>query len=100
MNIEEKARIESLDDFERLPEGEWIEVEGGEVEVELFEEVTAKLLITADAVKIPVNEALYGRIKDKKISTLLCPKQAEARQPRCGVLHAGFSYGRYDVWMG
>lgn len=65
-----KARIESLDDFERLPEGEWIEVEGGEVEVELIEEVTAKLLITADEVKIPVNEVLYGKIKDKKISIM------------------------------
>ena len=65
-----KARIESLDDFERLPEGEWIEDEGGEVEVELIEEVTAKLLITADEVKIPVNEVLYGKIKDKKISIM------------------------------
>jgi len=65
-----KARIASLDDFERLPEGEWVEVKGGEVEVELVEEVTAKLLITVDEVKIPVNEALYGKIKDKKISIM------------------------------
>ena len=65
-----KARIASLDDFERLTEGEWVEVKGGEVEVELVEEVTAKLLITADEVKIPVNEALYGKIKDKKISIM------------------------------
>jgi hypothetical protein len=65
-----KARIESLNDFERLPEGEWVEVKGGEVEVELVEEVTAKLLITADEVKIPVHEALYDKIEDKKISIM------------------------------
>ena len=65
-----KARIAPLDAFEQLPEGEWVEVKGGEVEVELVEEVTAKLLITVDEVKIPVNEALYGKIKDKKISIM------------------------------
>ncbi len=65
-----KARIASLDDFERLPEGEWVAAKGGDVEVELIEEVTTKLLITADEVKIPVNEALYIKIKDKKISIM------------------------------
>lgn len=65
-----KARIRSSDDFEKLPEGEWVEVQGGDLEVELVEEVTAKLLITDDEVKIPVNEAVYGKIKDKKISIM------------------------------
>ena len=63
-----KVRIKSLDDFEELPEGEWIEVEGGDLEIELVEEVDAKLLISEEEVKIPVNEAVYGKIKDKKIS--------------------------------
>ncbi len=62
-----KARIKSSDDFEKLPEGEWVEVQGGDLEVELVEEVNTKLLITDDEVKIPVNEAVYGKIKDKKI---------------------------------
>ena len=31
-----------MDDFEKLPEGEWVEVEGGDLEVELVEEVEAK----------------------------------------------------------
>ena len=63
-----KVRIKSLDDFEELPEGEWIEVEGGDLEIELVEEVDAKLLISEEEVKIPVNEAVFGKIKDKKIS--------------------------------
>ena len=54
--------------FEELPEGEWIEVEGGDLEIELVEEVDAKLLISEEEVKIPVNEAVFGKIKDKKIS--------------------------------
>jgi len=62
------VRIKSLDDFEELPEGEWIEVGGGDLEIELVEEVDAKLLISEEEVKIPVNEAVYGKIKDKKIS--------------------------------
>ena len=63
-----KVRIKSLEDFEELPEGEWIEVEGGDLEIELVEEVDAKLLISEEEVKIPVNEAVFGKIKDKKIS--------------------------------
>jgi|LGOV01.1.fsa_nt_gb deoxycytidine triphosphate deaminase len=63
-----KVRIKSLDDFEELPEGEWIEVEGGDLEIELVEEVDAKLLISEEEVKIPVNEAVFVKIKDKKIS--------------------------------
>ncbi len=63
-------RIKSLTDFEQLPEGEWVEVKGGDVEAELVEEVPAKLLIKDDEVKIPVNEALYGKLKDKKISII------------------------------
>ena len=43
-----KGRIKSSDDFEKLPEGEWVEVKGGDLEVELVEEVNAKLLITDD----------------------------------------------------
>ena len=62
-----KVRIKSLEDFEELPEGEWIEVEGGDLEIELVEEVDAKLLISEEEVKIPVNEAVFGKIKDKKI---------------------------------
>ena len=63
-----KVRIKSLEDFEELTEGEWIEVEGGDLEIELVEEVDAKLLISEEEVKIPVNEAVFGKIKDKKIS--------------------------------
>ena len=63
-----KVRIKSLEDFEELPEGEWLEVEGGDLEIELVEEVDAKLLISEEEVKIPVNEAVFGKIKDKKIS--------------------------------
>jgi hypothetical protein len=63
-----KVRIKSLEDFEELPEGEWIEVEGGELGIELVEEVDTKLLISEEEVKIPVNEAVFGKIKDKKIS--------------------------------
>ena len=63
-----KVRIKSLDDFAGLPEGEWLEVEGGDLEIELVEEVDAKLLISEEEVKIPVNEAVFGKIKDKKIS--------------------------------
>ena len=47
-----------MDDFEELPEGEWIKVEGGDLEIELVEEVDAKLLISEEEVKIPVNEAV------------------------------------------
>jgi hypothetical protein len=63
-----KVRIKSLEDFEELTEDEWIEVEGGDLEIELVEEVDAKLLISEEEVKIPVNEAVSGKIKDKKIS--------------------------------
>ena len=65
-----KVRIKSMEDFEKLPEGEWVEVKGGDLEVELVEEVNAKLLITEEEVKIPVNEAVYGKIKGKKISIM------------------------------
>jgi hypothetical protein len=61
-----KGRIKSSDDFEKLPEGEWVEVKGGDLEVELVEEVNAKLLITDDEVKIPLNEAAYVKIKDRE----------------------------------
>lgn len=57
-----------MEDFEELPEGEWIEVEGGDLGIELVEEVDTKLLISEEEVKIPVNEAVFGKIKDKKIS--------------------------------
>jgi hypothetical protein len=30
-----KARIKSMGDFEKLPEGEWVGVEGGDLEVKL-----------------------------------------------------------------
>ena len=63
-----KVRIKSLNDFDELPEGEWIKVEGGDLEIELVEEVDAKLLISEEEVKIPVNEAVFGKIKDKKMS--------------------------------
>lgn len=64
----QKVRIKSMDDFENLPEGEWVEVEGKDLEVELVEEVDAKLLISEEEVKIPVNKAVFGKIKGKKIS--------------------------------
>ena len=51
-------------------EGDGVAVKSGNVEAELVEEVNAKLLITDDEVKIPVNEAVYGKIKDKKISIM------------------------------
>jgi hypothetical protein len=63
-----KVRIKSMEDFEKLPEGEWVKVKGGDLEVELVEEVDAKLLISGEEVQIPVNETVYGKIKDKKIS--------------------------------
>ena len=63
-----KVRIKSMEDFEKLPEGEWVEVEGGDLEVELVEEVDAKLLISEEEVKIPVDEIVFGKIKGKKIS--------------------------------
>ena len=62
-----KVRIKSMEDFEQLPDGEWVEVEGGDLEVELVEEVDAKLLISKEEIEIPVNEAVYGKIKGKKI---------------------------------
>ncbi len=65
-----KVRIRSMDDFEKLPEGERVEVEGGDLEVELIEEVEAKLIISDEGVKIPVGEELYKRLKDKKISVV------------------------------
>jgi hypothetical protein len=65
-----KVRIRSVDDFEELPEDEWVEVEGGDLEVELIEEVEAKLIISDEGVKIPVGEELYRRLKDKKISVV------------------------------
>ena len=64
----QKVRIKSMEDFEKLPEGEWVKVEGGDLEVELVEEVDAKLLISEEEVKIPVNEIVFGKIKGKKIS--------------------------------
>ena len=64
----QKVKIKSMEDFEKLPEDEWVEVEGGDLEVELVEEVEAKLLISEEEVKIPVNESVFGKIKDKKIS--------------------------------
>ncbi len=63
-----KVRIKSMEDFEKLPEGEWVEVEGGDLEVELVEEVDAKLLISEEEVKIPVDKIVFGKIKGKKIS--------------------------------
>ncbi|NQE06100.1 hypothetical protein C5S32_09545 [ANME-1 cluster archaeon GoMg1] len=63
-----KVRIKSMGDFEKLPEGEWVEVEGGDLEVELVEEVDAKLLISEEEVKIPVDKIVFGEIKGKKIS--------------------------------
>jgi hypothetical protein len=63
-----KVKIKSMDDFEKLPEGEWVEVEGGDLEVELVEEVDVKLLISETEVEIPVNNAVLGKIKGKKIS--------------------------------
>ena len=65
-----KVRIRSMDDFEKLPEGEWVDVEGGDLELELIEEVEAKLIISDEGVKIPVGEELYKRLKDKKISVV------------------------------
>lgn len=59
-----------MEDFEKLLGSEWVEVKGGDLEVELVEEVNAKLLITEEEVKIPVNEAVYGKIKGKKISIM------------------------------
>ncbi|MEA2074608.1 MAG: hypothetical protein U9O85_02570 [Euryarchaeota archaeon] len=63
-----KVKIKSMEDFEKLPEGEWVDVEGGDLEVELVEEVDAKLLVSDEEVKIPVNEAVFEKIRDKKIS--------------------------------
>ena len=63
-----KVRIKSMEDFEKLPAGEWVKVKGGDLEVELVEEVDAKLLISGKEVQIPVNETVYGKIKGKKIS--------------------------------
>jgi len=63
-----KVRIKSMEDFEKLPEGEWVKVKGGDLKVELVEEVDAKLLISGEEVQIPVNETVYGEIKGKKIS--------------------------------
>ena len=57
-----------MEDFENVPEGEWVEVEGEDLEVELVEEVDAKLLISEAEVKIPVNKTVFGKIKGKKIS--------------------------------
>ena len=62
-----KVKIKAMDDFEKLLEGEWVEVEGGDLEVELVEEVDAKLLISETEVAIPVNNAVFGKIKGKKI---------------------------------
>jgi len=58
-----KVRIKSMEDFEKLPEGEWVEVEGGDLEIELVEEVDAKLLISKEKVKIPVDKIVFGKIK-------------------------------------
>ncbi|MCW3135159.1 MAG: hypothetical protein N2V78_12640 [Methanophagales archaeon] len=63
-----KVKIKSMEDFEKLPEGEWVDVEGGDLEVELVEEVDAKLLVSDEEVKIPVTEAVFEKIRDKKIS--------------------------------
>jgi hypothetical protein len=57
-----KVRIKSMEDFEKLPEGEWVEVEGGDLEVELVEVVDAKLLISEEEVKIPVDKIVFGKI--------------------------------------
>ncbi len=57
-----KVRIKSMEDFEKLPEGEWVEVEGGDLEIELVEEVDAKLLISKEEVKIPVDKIVFGKI--------------------------------------
>ena len=57
-----------MDNFEKLPEGEWVEVEGGVLEVELVEEVAAKLVKSEEKVKIPVNAAAFGKIKSEKVS--------------------------------
>ena len=70
-----KVRIKSMEDFEKLPEGEWVEVEGGDLEVELVEEVDAKLLISEEEVKIPVDKIVFGKIKGKKFQS--CLKQTE-----------------------
>jgi hypothetical protein len=38
-----KVRMKSMYNFEKIPEGEWVEVEGGDLELELMEEVLQSL---------------------------------------------------------
>jgi len=54
-----KVKIKSMEDFEKLPEGEWVDVEGGDLEVELVEEVDAKLLVSDEEVKQTDDKSFY-----------------------------------------
>lgn len=65
-----RVRIKTIEDMEKLPEGEIVEVESCDVKFRLVEEDTlrTKLLISDKEVEIPVPEEVYKKIKDKRIS--------------------------------
>ncbi|MCK4398809.1 MAG: hypothetical protein KAV25_07435 [Methanophagales archaeon] len=65
-----KIKIRTMEDMEKLPEGEIVEVESCDVKFRLVDEDTlrTKLLISDEEVEIPIPEEVYKRIKGKKIS--------------------------------
>jgi predicted DNA-binding transcriptional regulator YafY len=64
-----KIRIRTIEDMEKLPEGEIVEAESCDVKFRLVDEdtLTTKLLISDNEVKIPLPDDVYKKVKDKRI---------------------------------
>jgi hypothetical protein len=65
-----RVKIKEVEDLDKLPEGEIVEVEEWGLDVELIEEKDAKILIRNNEVQLSVDRKTYERIKDKKLSVV------------------------------
>ena len=65
-----RVKIKEVEDLDKPPEGEIVEVEEWGIDVELVEEKDAKILIKDDEVQLSVDRKTYERIKDKKFSVV------------------------------
>jgi hypothetical protein len=65
-----RVKIKEVEDLDKLPEGEIVEVEEWGLDVELIEEKDAKILIRDNEVQLSVDRKTYERIKDKKLSVV------------------------------
>ena len=65
-----RVKIKEVEDLDKLPEGEIVEVEEWGLDVELIEEKDAKILIRDNEVQLSVDRKTYERIKDKNLSVV------------------------------